>query len=94
MLDSPEPIIVVDIGRFNGYLVQLRETPIQLWALAVAGVAAAAFLLALFLISLQPAAGEADLPVTDKIDLKSSPIVKVWGLLIIAATVGLYYFFF
>ena len=93
LLYEPEPL-VVEIGRFDGYLVQLRQTTIQLWALAAAGVAAAVFVLALFLISLQPAAGEADLPVTDKIDLKSSAIVKVWGLLIIAATVGLYYFFF
>ena len=92
-LVKPKPL-PVDIGRFDGYLVQLRHTTIQLWALAAAGVAAAVFLLALFFISLQPAAGEADLPVTDKIDLKSSALVKVWGLLIIAATVGLYYFFF
>ena len=93
-LDEWTPPLVVEIGRFDGYLVQLRQTTIQLWALATAGVAAAIFLLALFCISLQPAAGEADLPITDKIDLKSSAVVKVWGLLIIAATVGLYYFFF
>jgi solute:Na+ symporter, SSS family len=92
-LDNPEPP-VVEVGRFGGYLVQLRRTTVEIWALVTAGVAAAVFALALFLISLQPAAGEADWPVTDKIDLKSSAVVKVWGLLIIAATVGLYYFFF
>ena len=99
VLDQEKPAEVpglraVEIGRFNGYLVQLRPTTIEIWALAAAGFAGLLFLVALLLISLQPAAGEADLPVTDKIDLKTSPLVKVWGLLIIAATVGLYYFFF
>ena len=94
LLPEPPKPIVVEIGRFDGYLVQLRQTTIQLWALAAAGLAVAVFFLAILLISLQPAAGEAEMPVTDKIDLKSSAIVRVWGLLIIVATAGLYYFFF
>jgi hypothetical protein len=88
-----EPLLV-EVGRFAGYLLQYRETTVQLWALVAAAIAAAVFCVALLLISLQPAPGEADLPVTDKIDLNSSPIVKVFGVLIILATVGLYFLFF
>ena len=41
-----------------------------------------------------PAAPEAELPVTTKIDLTPSPIAKPWGRAIIAATVVLYILFF
>ncbi len=92
--EAVEPPLVVEVGQFNGYLLQYRETTIQIWALAAAGLAALVFFLALLLISRQPAPGVADMPVTDKIDLKSSALVRVWGVLIIAATVGLYYLFF
>ena len=50
--------------------------------------------LGLLLMWRQPAPGEAELPVTDKIDLAPSSVVRVWGLAIVIAVGVLYWLFF
>ena len=89
-----EEKLVVEVARFGGYVVEFRGVRIVFLPLVVAAVTVSLFLLGLLVIWLQPAQGETQLPVTDKIDIEPSPLVKIWGIAIFLATLGLYYLFF
>jgi SSS family solute:Na+ symporter len=89
-----EEKLLVEVARFGDYVIELRGVRVVFLPLAVAAVAVLLFLAGLLVIWLQPAEGETELPVTDKIDLVPSPLIKFWGIAIALATVGLYYVFF
>jgi hypothetical protein len=78
----------------SGFFREERTMSLFIVPLAMAGVAVVLFWIGLLLIWFKPAAGEAELPVTDKIDLKPSVVVPLWGLVILIVTGALYWVFF
>ena len=86
--EEPEAAGAEDAGEESGPVMVL------LGPLVIGLVAAVLSLIAVCTLWRQPASAEQQFPVTEKIDLRPSGIVKLWGLLIIAATVALYIWFF
>jgi hypothetical protein len=86
---------VVDRTRLDdGFVRETRSMPIFIAPLVLAGASVVLFWIGLVLIWRLPAPGEVELQVTDKIDLKSSPLVRVWGVLVVVAVGALYWLFF
>ncbi|MHC4399527.1 MAG: sodium:solute symporter family transporter [Planctomycetota bacterium] len=87
-----EPLARAPIG--GGFTRVTWKMSLFIAPLVLAGLAVVLFLVGLWLIWRQPAPGEAVMPVTDKIELKTSGVVWVWGALVIVATGVLYVLFF
>jgi hypothetical protein len=86
--------VVDSVPAGGGFVRQTRRMSIFVAPLALAVAAVVLFWLGLGMIWRQPAPGEAELPTTDKIDLTPSPVVRVWGVLILFAVGVLYWLFF
>jgi hypothetical protein len=78
----------------GGFTYQTRRMPLFLLPLGLTAVIVGLFLIGVVLLWFQPAPGEADLPVTNKIDLAPGAFVHGWGVIILVLIGGLYWLFF